>query len=89
MHHPFYDPSEYTDNQLLEKTYELVEKKSHAQRMNMPTLSDNIDMLLYEIQMEQEKRMIQEEKDYNEKNDINTLEPITLGEIEEIIDKEE
>lgn len=84
MHHPFYDPSKLTENELQEKMFELVEKKQHAQRMNMGGLSDNIDMLIYEIQMEQESRMIQAEHEYNERNGIDPNTPITLGEIEEL-----
>ena len=84
MHHPFYDPSKLTDNELLEKHYELVEKQQHAFRMNMGGLADNISALMYEIKMEQERRLIREEAEYNERNNIDPHEPITLGEIEEL-----
>jgi hypothetical protein len=84
MHHPFYDPSDLSDQQLNEKLMSLMEKKNHASRMNMQTLVNNIDMLMSEIHMEQEKRSIDSEKDYAKRNNIDLNKPITLGEVEEI-----
>lgn len=84
MHHPFYDPSGLTDQQLNDKLYKLMEKKNHAAHMGIQTLVDNIDMLMSEIYMEQEKRSIQSEFDYAKKNNIDINKPITLGEVEEI-----
>jgi len=84
MHHPFYDPSGLTDNEIHEKLYELMEKQTYAQNQGLQTLSDNIGMVIYELRMQQEKRLYAEEKIYNDKHGINPDEPLTLGEIEEL-----
>ena len=89
MHHPFYDPSGLTDNEIHEKLYQLMEKQTYAQNQGMDTLADNIGMVMYELRAEQEQRLIKEEKIYNERYGINPDEPLTLGEIEEYTDKEE
>lgn len=88
-HHPFYNPEDLTDTQLAEKLGDLIEKKSHAFRMGMPSLVDNIDMLIAEIHMEQEKRSFQAEKDYFKQHGIDPNAPITLGEVEEIDTQED
>jgi hypothetical protein len=83
-HHPFYDPKDLNDMQLAEKLGELVEKRGHAFRMGMPSLVDNIEMLIAEIHMEQEARTFKAEKEYYERQGIDPNEPITLGEVEEV-----
>jgi hypothetical protein len=83
-HHPFYNPEDLNDMQLTEKLGELVEKRAHAFRMGMPSLVDNIEMLIAEIHMEQEKRMFKAEREYYERQGIDINAPITLGEVEEI-----
>ena len=83
MHHPFYDPKKLTDNELQDKLYECMEKQSYSANMGMNQLADNIDLIMYEIRMEQEARLIQAENEYNIRNNIDPNAPITLGEIEE------
>jgi len=82
--HPFYDPKNLTDNELQEKLYQCIEKQNHAHNMGMIALGESIEAVMYEIKMEQEKRLIDAEKDYNKQHNINPNEPITLGEIEEL-----
>ena len=84
MHHPFYDPKNLTENELQEKLYECMEKQTYAANQGMNALSDNIGMIIYELRMEQENRLIEAEKEFNRRNKIDPNAPITLGEIEEI-----
>ena len=61
-----------------------MEKQTYAANQGMNALADNINMVIYELRMEQEHRLIEAEKEYNIRNKINPNEPITLGEIEEL-----
>jgi len=52
--------------------------------MGMNDLANNIEMIMYELRMEQENRLIEAENEYNVRNGIDPNAPITLGEIEEL-----
>jgi len=84
MHHPFFDPKNLTDGEIQEKLYECMEKQSYSSKMGMNELARNIDMIMYELRMEQENRLIEAEKEYNIRNGIDPNAPIILGEIEEL-----
>ena len=82
------DPSKMSDMELSDRLALCFERQGYALQHNMESLSDSIDNIIMEIEMETEKRMIAAERAYFEKNNIDPLAPITLGEIEPIPPRE-
>lgn len=83
--HPNYNPSTQPTDKLMDHLADLNTKLSYAIRMGNHNIANDIRIMIASINDILEERRAKEELADLEKQGIDVTEPITIGEIEEII----
>lgn len=59
MFHPFFNPRDFTDNELQQKLTSLTAKLNHSAQMGHTEMYNQILVVMETIQMEQQRRMME------------------------------
>ena len=87
--HPNFSPEKYSTDKLYDKLQDLTNKLSYASRIGNHGLCNDIRSMMFSINAVLEERRYKEDLEELKKQGIDINEPITLGEVEEVLSVQE